>query len=406
MKYIITLKNKFTFTHADAIVYIFFTPLLLIYHLFESAKQIFYFIPFFATAYIFAIKLLKYNETTLKINKSPILVILLYVFFCFFSIFILPSGTEIYWSNVFRDTVITVGALLLFSIEGLKFKHSHIVWLLILSCICYIIAIEFDINWNFMSSILYSNYDFRHEYHFGSIACIFVLYFIYKKDYKFLLLAILLMLLVNKRANLMGIIPACITFWFCFVIFDITKHKLLLIGLIVLYYIVFYLLAINIESCTVFFLQSIGKSYIDADTFLTGRLIMQRDLVLQIYERGFVNYLFGNGVGQTEFFLWKTIYNEVYYFYEKPFLAHNDFMKLHFDIGLFGVVVYFFVMYYLYCVSSLGCFMYFGILPLFLIDNTIIFLYNMLVACMVARVDEDSKPASIGKFFKFSWHDR
>lgn len=386
-------------------MYFLFIPFLLAYHIFDAAKQIFYFVPFLGIFYIYAINVIKNQKINTFHVKSILLVSFLYLFISIFSLIILPNNTQIYWSNVFRDIVITLGPLLLFSIKDLKFTHKNIIWLFICTFMCYLIAIKFDINWNFMSSVLYSNYDFRHEYHFGSVACLFVLYFIYKKDYKFLALSILLTLLVNKRANLLGIIPALATFWIFFNIFNIKKYKLLLFVLLLFYYFTFYLLAINIEDCTNFFLKIIGKSYIDTDTFLTGRLIMQRDLIIQIYDRGIINYIFGNGIGQTEFYLWKTIYNEIYFYFEKPFLAHNDFMKLHFDIGAIGVIIYFFVMYYLYCVSPIGCLIFFSLMPLFLIDNTIIFLYNILIASMIARVDENSQPYNISNIFKFTWHE-
>ncbi|TAG57599.1 MAG: O-antigen ligase domain-containing protein [Cytophagales bacterium] len=406
MKITLNYNQRINFNTSDWVVFAFYIPLFVAYHFIAASRPIFYFMPFIAFVYIYFLYFLKENIWTIPINKNQIFILILYLLSCAFSIFITPNTQQIFWKNVIRDLIITSGPLLLFSLKELKFRHYHIVWVFIFSIICYIIWIDFDVNWNLMSSVLYSNYDFQHEYHFGTIACLFILYFFYKKDYKFLALAIFFMLLVNKRANLLGIFPAMITYYFFFDLLKIQKNRILTILLFAVYYITFYLIATNIEGVTISFLEFIGKKDMNPDHFLTGRLILVRDLIIQIEKRDWMIYFFGNGIGQTEFYLWKTIFNEVYYFYEKPFLTHNDFLKLHFDVGLIGVIIYFFIMYYLYCYSNVGYMMFFSFIPLFLIDNTLIFSFNIITACIMARVDEDSKPFNLLQYLKFKWHEK
>lgn len=398
------LEKRYSFTQNDVIVYFLFIPLILGYHIVPELKPVFYFMPFAGILYVSTTYFIKSDIRNIPLFKSHFYVVLAYLFASALSIFFVPDETEIYWSNVNRDIVIVTGPLLLFSVKDLKFKHIHVIMLLLTSFLCYVIWINFDINWNFMSSLVYSNYDFVHEYHFGSVVCIFVIYFMYKKDYKFLAVAILLMLLVNKRANLLGIFPAIFTFFIFFKLLKIHKYKYLVFILLLAYYFTFYLVAMNIEDFTKAFLILIDKEDVPIDTFLTGRLILIKDILPEIYNRGIVRFVFGNGVGQAEFFIWKTIYNPIYYFYTKPFLLHNDFLKLHFDVGFMGVIIYFFVMYYIYACSNLGYLMFFSFIPLFLIDNTLIFSYNIIIACIIARVDEDSKPYDLSKLIKFTWH--
>lgn len=395
-------KGKIILNIPFLVVYILFIPLLLAYHTLDEWKQIFYFMPFFGFFVVLLIYMFFGNLKDLKLNNSYLVIIIVYLISCTISLMLVAPNTEIYWINVWRDIIITTGPLLLFSLKNLTFKHFHIIALFFTSFLCYLIWIKFDINFNLMQSIVKSNYDFDHEYHFGSVAGIFVLYFLYKKDYIFTGLAIFFMLLVNKRANLLGIFAAIGTFYVFIEFFKLDSNKKGLLIFLLIYFFCFYLIAMNLEFITNSILDISGKTDIKPDKFLTGRLFISQLWLPEVYNRGWANYLLGNGIGQSEYYLWKTIQHEVYYFYTKPFLAHNDLLKLHYDIGLIGVWVYFIVMYYLYCGSKPGLMMFFNFVALFLIDNTLIFSYNIIISCIVARVTEDSKPVWAGIPFKIN----
>ena len=152
----------------------------------------------------------------------------------------------------------------------------------------------------------------------------------------------------------------------------------------------------NLVPLVELFLKLIDKEYIDVDYFLTGRALLNNAIRPEIFDRDIISFFFGNGPGQAEYYIFKVIKHRVYDFQTKPFLVHNDFLKLHFDLGLFGVILYFFMMYVLYCRSNAGILMFLYTVPLFLIDNTIIFSYNILVACVAANIP-DEKPALLSK---------
>lgn len=153
------------------------------------------------------------------------------------------------------------------------------------------------------------------------------------------------------------------------------------------YFMFFWMIGTNMEYFGKLFLQLVGNEDIDLDYFLTGRMILINHLQPEILNRGLITYLFGNGPGQADVFLWKTLKDGTIYLWEtRPYLVHNDFLKLQFDIGLIGAVLYFFVFYYLYAVSRLGVLVFLYAIPLFLIDNTVIYLYNILVGGIAARV--------------------
>ncbi|TAF74118.1 MAG: hypothetical protein EAZ53_10385 [Bacteroidetes bacterium] len=393
-------KSNIKLDISEILVFGLFIPLLLVYHTIDEVKQIFYFMPFFGFITVIIIYLFFGNLIDIKLNFSYLIIAIIYLCSCAISLMLVAPTTEIYWTNVWRDIVITTGPLLLFSFKNLTFKHQHIIALFFASFVCYVIWIKFDINFNLMHSIIKSNFDYKHEYHFGTVAGIFVLYFIYKKDYIFTAIAIFFMLLVNKRANLLGIFASIGAFYLFIEFFKLDRTKKGLVVFLLIYFVCFYLIAMNLEFVTNFVLDISGKTDVKPDKFLTGRLFISQLWLPEVYNRGWINYLLGNGIGQSEYYLWKTIQHEIYYFYTKPFLAHNDLLKLHYDIGLVGVFVYFMVMYYLYCGSKPGLMMFFNFVALFLIDNTLVFSYNIIISCIVARVSEDSKPFWAGVPFK------
>jgi hypothetical protein len=203
------------------------------------------------------------------------------------------------------------------------------------------------------------------------------------------------MVMVNKRATFLGLMASLPTYYLIYKPLQLSKNKWATFVFLALYYFLFCIISLNIKYFGQLFLDLTNNRNIALDYFLTGRLILVDQLQPEVYNSGIMKYLFGHGPGQSEYYLWKTLAHPVYEKYEKPYLVHNDFLKLNFDIGLIGLVLYFLMIYYLYAVSNLGVLMFLYTVPLFLIDNTIIYLYNILVAAIVARIHCDPNEPKI-----------
>ncbi|MDX2195468.1 MAG: hypothetical protein NW207_03535 [Cytophagales bacterium] len=374
---------------ATVFTYLLFIPLIITYHFYEDIKQIFYLLAPLSIALILCIYLYDHKKRDINLHYGILQTLALYFLACAISLFF--NFQDIYWFTAVRDMIIISSPLLIFMVRY-EFVNHHIIALFITSFICYLIWIQFKIEFIHIKSLFESNYDWRHEYDYGTIVGPFILYFLYKKDYKMLLLSLLFLLLVNKRATFMGLLPAFFTYYVIIKFFKIDENKNVLIAFLMFYYFSFYIISINLPFFASMFLGLFGKGEILLDNFLTGRVIMINELQPELYNRGPVAYLFGNGVGQADYYLWKVIKNPVYNFYVKPVNPHNDYLKLHFDVGLLGVVVYFFMAYYMYVHNSgLGILMFLYTIPLLLIDNGLIYYFNLIVTCIISRADNDGK---------------
>lgn len=375
----------------------FFLSFLLLWHIFqvfqvfEEFKAGFYFLPLVGIGMIFLHSF--YNTRyTIRMRLDPVYVMLVYWAIC--AVSYLFTQQELYAETYIRDFVILSLPMLMFAFTW-EFKHWQFVWLFLVAVFCYMLWIKFEFSFIILSSLLISNYHFYAEYHFGCIAGVFVLYFLYRKNWLWLLAAIVFLLFVNKRANMLGLIPAIAVYYVIVVPFKLHQNKKAAFWFMFIYYLVFYIVGTNLAFFAEVFLRLLGKEYIDLDYFLTGRMILINQLQPELSSRGILAFLFGNGPGTADYFLWKTIGHWVYEGYTKPYLVHNDFLKLQFDVGVFGVLIYFFMAYYLYAGSNLGFLMFLYVIPLFLIDNTLIYLYNILVAAIAARVVDSNTKTDI-----------
>jgi hypothetical protein len=378
----------FNIRKSSFFTYFLFIPLILVYHLFEDIKQVFYILPVPVIISMLVFQFFKTQQEALVLDRNMIQALLLYMLICGASLFFAPD--DIYWFTAWRDMIIISSPFFIFCFM-VRYSHQNIIWLMVTSFVGYLIWIKFKIDLVFLKSLLVSNFSWRNEYDYGTITGIFIIYFLYKKDYKMLGLAIVFLLFVNKRGTFLGLLPAIIAFYGIIKFFHIDNNKWALFGFLFLYYMFFYVFSINLPLIASTFLEIMERKDIDIDRFLTGRVVMIRELTPEIYGRGWLNYLFGNGPGQADFYLWKVIKHPIYNFYIRPINPHNDFLKLHFDIGLIGVVVYFLIMYYMYCVSEIGILIFLFVVPLFLIENTLIYYINLLLCCVVVRADENTK---------------
>lgn len=365
-----------------------YLPLLISWHVAEIygiltfMKPIFYFLPLAGILTLFVFNFLN-KETDLTLNLSGYYVIGLYILLV--GVTVVLNDRPFYAQTFNRDVVIFSLPLLFFSFK-LQFTNQQFNLVFLGAALCYLIWVRFNPGWVLLDTLLTTSYQSHVEYHFGCVAGIFVIYYFYKRNLLLLVASYIFLLLVHKRSNMLGIFAAIPLYYLFYKPFKLEKSKWATFIFLLLYYFSFFIIAMNLEYFGNKFLELQGRRDIDIDYFLTGRMILIEQLQPEVYSRGVLNYLFGNGPGQSEYFIWRTIAVHIYEGVTRPFLVHNDFLKLNFDIGLIGVILYFFTMYYLYAVSRLGVMMFLYTVPLFLVDNTIIYMYNILVAAIAARV--------------------
>ncbi len=382
------LKPAVKISQESLFIYLAFIPLLLGYHAVAFLKlptalnSIFYFLPVYGLMIMFVLNIFDY-ERKLKIDFSFIQIAFAYLILVCVSLFF--NQREIYQDTFWRDTIIAVLPLFLFAFQW-KFSETQFNWLFLGAILSYLTWIGFDLELNFVNTLFISSYNDL-EYHFGCVAGLFVVYYLYKNKWLWLAIAVFFLFLVNKRANLLGLFAAVPVYYLIVSPLKLYDKKVWLFLFLLIYYMFFWMIGTNMEYFCTMFLKAMGVEFIDLDYFLTGRMILIYQLQPEILDRGLLPFLFGNGPGQADVFIWKTLsHPTIYHFETKPFLVHNDFLKLQFDIGLIGAVLYFFIFYYLYVCSRVGVFIFLYAIPLFLIDNTIIYLYNILVGCVIARV--------------------
>lgn len=364
--------------------YFLFIPLILIYHLFEDFKQVFYVLP---VPLLFSAVIFHYynqKDKPIQLDRNMLQILALFLLICGLSLFFAPH--QIYWFTAWRDIIIIASPLIIFSLD-VKYSNRNVIMLMLGSFVGYLFWIKLKVDLVFLKSIFVSNYASQSEYDYGTITGIFILYFLFKKDYKMLAFAVVFLLLVNKRGTFLGILPAVIYYFGVIKFFKIDQNKLLLLFYLFIYYIGFYLVSVNLTTLASFFLDVMERKEVVVDNFLTGRVVMIRELTPELYNRGWLNYVFGNGIGQSDYYLWNVIKHPIYNFFTRPINPHNDFLKLHFDIGLVGVLCYFLVMYYMYCVSNVGILIFLFVVPLFLIENTLIYYLNLILCCVIARAE-------------------
>lgn len=379
---------KISFDPSHLFVYLLFIPLLLAYHavtwfsLPEMVRAIFYFLPVYGLVVLFFYHFFAFDRK-IKVEPSYLYISFVYVLLVLIGNYL--TYGELYISTFYRDIVIATLPLIFFTFDW-KFTERQFNWIFLAAFLSFAIWHRFELSLNFLNTILVTS-ESDVEYHFGCVAGIFVIYYLYKRKWLWLAFSIFFLSMVSKRASLLGLFAAIPVYYLLNNVLKILDRKVWLFIFLIVYYLIFWLIGTNMEFFGKFFLELIGYGHMDLDYFLTGRMILTNQIQPEILDRGPFTFFFGNGPGQAEVFIWKTMkYPNVYLWDEKPYLLHNDFLKLQFEIGILGVVLYFFIFYYLMACSPLGVFIFLYSIPLFLIDNTIIYMYNILVACIAARV--------------------
>ncbi len=385
-------ENRFglKISKSSLFVYVLLIPSLVAYHALDRAKLI-YFIPLIMLLLpmIFAISSKKGNEQTLKIEPNLIFAIVLYTVIAGLSI--LFNYDTLNYKILIRDILIIFSPLIVFSTE-MRFNDRNIKFLFIAVIISYFtwVGFQFEFDWSF--NFLRSNYNMASEFHNGVIIGGFFLFFLYRKKYVWMLLALILIFMSGKRSIILGIIPAIVGYYGFIKPLKIEENKYWLLVILFGYFIILFFIGVNFDTFSLWILDITNlEQEVELNRFLMGREIFIVYLKNQINQSEILQALFGYGPGQADQYLLEFARPDWMSNKGQPVNPHNDFLKLNFDYGLIGGIAMFFIFYSVYITGSpMGTQMFLYTLPLFLVDNSFIFIYYWFIALTLARYQKPS----------------
>jgi hypothetical protein len=110
----------------------------------------------------------------------------------------------------------------------MKFNDNHIKALFVGVVISYFAWVGFNFEVDLSFNILKSNYNMSSEFHNGVIIGGFFLFFLFKRQFLWLLAALFLIIMSGKRSLFLGILPAVAGFYLFVKPFKIHEKKELL----------------------------------------------------------------------------------------------------------------------------------------------------------------------------------
>lgn len=331
------------------------------------------------------------RESRSRLDYEPNTIFAFIVYFIVAFLAVTLNLDSLYFNSVVRDILIIFSPLVVFSF-GMTFNDNHIKALFVAVVISYFSWVGIQSDFNFDFNFVKSNYNLASEFHNGVIIGGFLLYFLYRKNWLWSILALLLVFMSGKRSIFLGILPAIASFYLFFQPFGITKNRSLLFFFTLLYFLIFYFVGINLDTVSTWFLEEIVQdSDLTLHRFLMGREVFILYLKNAISEADIVQYLFGYGPGQADMFLLENARPDWIKAEGAPVNPHNDFLKIRYDYGLLGSLAFFLIMYSVYIRSNLGLQMFMYTIPLFLVDNSFIFIYYWFIALVISRQEVEEK---------------
>lgn len=373
----------------DFYVYILLGPSIFLWH-FLDRNKIIYLLPF-----IFVVLVVTYNLVLAKSNSDKIhfktryiFVIIGYILICFLSI-AFNLNSNIFISGIQRDMLIFLTPLIIYGYD-LKYRFNHIIYLFFVAICSYFAIVGIDTNFDIHLS-LFETSGASNEFHAGILFGLFLLTFVlYKKKY-LIFFSILFILLASKRAIFLGLIPSFGLYYFIIKPFRLMEqnNKWLLFILTFSFYFILYPISINLEDFSSWALNIISNGEYSTVDFLMKREVFVDILNAEIFTNNYVDFLFGHGPGQADIFLQNGgLPGFMKYLLKNPINPHNEFCKLHYDLGLIGVLFYFIIIYTMYINGTkVGVLIFLFTIPTFLVDNPLIFIYYSHIANLIVNTD-------------------
>lgn len=258
---------------------------------------------------------------------------------------------------------------------GKYFNYEYLIKLIYLMFYLFIAA---NLLWVFSKGISFTsalstlasnfivNSDFATESIDSLLFCFFVIFFIYVKDWKHMVIALIMMILGAKRVALGGSVVAIFVYYFYNYIFS---KKGISLAWIKIYAIIFTLLSFIITNFWLLlysgeFDNTISQyTGLSANAFLEGR----QDIANAYFghAKNVDDYHIGLGLGYVE--------NVLQYKANFLFLFHNDFLRLYLEFGLIPFVLWIYIMFRYALTSALSISVFSLLLVLMQTDNVIVY---------------------------------
>ncbi len=195
----------------------------------------------------------------------------------------------------------------------------------------------------------------------------FVIFFSYYNKKALFWTSLIFTLLSSKRIVILALILIYIINRLTPSIRSLNKQAVILIAVIINLIFVYIIIQFSLSKYDPFIEQYLGLS---ADYISMGRKSIYENLFSRD-EGNWVKFFFGNGLG--------TSYVETTNFLEKEENLHSDVLKLFFDTGLLGLVIWIVFIYKLGFINKIAFLLTIYLNILYLTDNVLIYYDTMIV---------------------------
>ncbi|MDX2196352.1 MAG: O-antigen ligase family protein [Cytophagales bacterium] len=380
----------------DLFVYFLLCPSLILIFIFKL-NYIIYAIPIFSVL-IYILNYYIIKDSVIAPNKliytNEFIALLIYIILVLIST-ALNIKNDIYFKSYFRDILIILFSLMV-GMLNMRPNHIHIKVIFLVLTFCYFFSIGFSINFKTINSLLIADQNNSNEFTVGFIFGIFVLYFLRSKDWLFLTLSLIISLLASKRVTYLGLIVGLVYIY--------TIHKPILqklsskaLSVILLggtYISLLFVGYFMVEIADIFLELSELDSKISINHVLSSREVFIKILQTKIQNADILKFFFGHGPGQADRYLQLHL-DPARYDVSELGNPHNDFIKIIFDYGWVGAMLFIGVIFTLFIHNINYVESYIYTMAIFLVDNSFVVIYYIIIAVLIAqRFDRNEKNIS------------
>lgn len=368
-------------------VYLLFCPGVLLYHGLERFKFI-YLVPFL---FIF----LYHWQFNFRLNLDVKVVraLLLYIgLVVLSSLNAVLAGHALSGSLWVRDLLIITSPLIVFS-HQMTFTYRH-------GVVLFLVWLAAFFTWTG-----FSNHQIGFDLILGrsegaemdqaAFLGFFFFFFLLRRKYLWVIATLIFILASGKRVIFLGLFPAFISYVVLFKLLNVSQESRFAKLYLISYYLVFFFAALYLTEIGEYFLELIGMGDYDLWGFLMGRDDVIYTLRPQILRSSLNDFLVGHGPGQADFYL-SEHHSLVWSRIGEPTNPHNDFLKIAYDYGFGGVVGFYFILLRLLVRNKVGYCMFLYAIPVFIVDNSLIFIWHFLTALiLIYQPNEDENERNV-----------
>jgi hypothetical protein len=351
---------------------------MIAYHAFDRNKLIYLSGALHIVAWF---TLLAYKKRT--VNLYALGTLLLYAFWLSLQKLIIYPSEKFLFT---RDAIIIASPLLI-CLTKMSFRPFHVHILFLAVFLSFLLWNNFEIEFTTINSLIHANYNSLQEYHYGVIIGLIGLYYQKTRRYTMFLLVLGLAALAQKRVIFFGM-GIAIGINIVYYLIDLWPLPYIRKAYLVIVFAVFAAIGLHLETVTEQSLKFMGYGEeVKPDNFLMGRITLFKTLKAGVFDNNNNNDLLGNGAGQADEYLRNHLSTK----WTADHLAvnpHNDFLKVVFDYGYFGLAFLFLYVLTLADFSLKNRLYLFYTFPVLLVDNSLIFIFYSMILVIVARTEE------------------